>query len=64
MAIVDKLDIRRAQVLVEAIIVEVIVDKTAEFGVSWALEGSSASNAPMARRYRQISLPMLVPTAC
>ncbi len=44
MLIVDKLDIRRAQVLVEAIIVEVIVDKTAEFGVSWALEGRSVDS--------------------
>jgi general secretion pathway protein D len=42
MLIVDKLDIRRAQVLVEAIIVEVIVDKTAQFGVTWAVEGDSA----------------------
>ncbi len=44
MLIVDKLDIRRAQVLVEAIIVEVIVDKTAEFGVTWAVEGSSTDS--------------------
>ncbi len=35
MSIVDKLDIRRRQVLVEAIIVEVNTDKTAEFGVNW-----------------------------
>src|SRR5581483_6846793 len=35
MNIVDKLDIRRRQVLVEAIIVEVNTDKTAEFGVNW-----------------------------
>ncbi len=41
MQIVDKLDIRRAQVLVEAIIVEVIADKTAELGVTWAVEGDS-----------------------
>jgi len=47
MQIVDKLDIRRAQVLVEAIIVEVIADKTAELGVTWALEGSG-SNTPIA----------------
>jgi len=46
MQIVDKLDIRRAQVLVEAIIVEVIADKTAELGVTWAIEGES-SNAPI-----------------
>jgi general secretion pathway protein D len=46
MLIVDKLDIRRAQVLVEAIIVEVIADKTAELGVTWAVEGVS-SNTPI-----------------
>ncbi|MGH8140787.1 MAG: type II secretion system secretin GspD [Steroidobacteraceae bacterium] len=36
MNIIDKLDIRRRQVLVEAIIVEVNSDKTADFGVNWA----------------------------
>jgi general secretion pathway protein D len=36
-AIVDKLDIRRAQVLVEAIIVDVSVNKNAELGVNWAV---------------------------
>ena len=41
MQIVDKLDIRRAQVLVEAIIVEVIVDQKNELGVSVAVEGSN-----------------------
>ena len=46
MQIVDKLDIRRAQVLVEAIIVEVIADKTSQFGVTWAVEGSG-SNTPI-----------------
>lgn len=40
MAIVDKLDIRRAQVLVEAIIVEVTVDKSAELGVNWVAADS------------------------
>jgi general secretion pathway protein D len=44
MSIVDKLDIRRAQVLVEAIIVEVISDKTAELGVTWAVDDGSSSN--------------------
>jgi len=34
--IIDKLDIRRMQVLVEAIIVEVNEDKTAALGVNWA----------------------------
>ncbi|MDH3265941.1 MAG: type II secretion system secretin GspD [Gammaproteobacteria bacterium] len=46
MQIVDKLDIRRAQVLVEAIIVEVTADKTSELGVTWAVEGSG-SNTPI-----------------
>ncbi len=46
MAIVDKLDIRRAQVLVEAIIVEVIADSVSELGVTWAIEGSG-TDAPI-----------------
>jgi general secretion pathway protein D len=36
MGIIDKLDIRRPQVLVEALIVEVNATKTAELGVNWA----------------------------
>ncbi len=36
MSIIDKIDIRRPQVLVEAIIVEVNTDKSAELGVNWA----------------------------
>lgn len=40
MGVIDKLDIRRAQVLVEAIIVEVTADKSAELGVNWILDGS------------------------
>lgn len=47
MHIVDKLDIRRAQVLVEAIIVEVIVDEDRQLGVTWAIEGSG-TDAPIA----------------
>lgn len=46
MQIVDKLDIRRAQVLVEAIIVEVTADKKNELGTTWAVEGSS-TDAPI-----------------
>jgi general secretion pathway protein D len=34
-AIIDKLDVRRAQVYVEALIVEITADKAAEFGVQW-----------------------------
>jgi general secretion pathway protein D len=40
-AVVDKLDIRRAQVLVQAIIVEVSADKSAELGVNWVVDGSN-----------------------
>ena len=47
MQIVDKLDIRRAQVLVEAIIVEVIVDEQNQLGVTWAIEGGG-TEAPIA----------------
>jgi general secretion pathway protein D len=39
-AIVDKIDVRRAQVYVEALIVEVAADKAAELGIQWqALTG-------------------------
>ena len=46
MNIIDKLDIRRPQVLVEAIIVEVNTDKTAEFGVNWAEFTQGNGNVP------------------
>ena len=41
MAVIDKLDIRRAQVAVEALIVEVAVNKTANIGVQWLLDGGN-----------------------
>jgi len=44
MQIIDKLDIRRAQVLVEALIVEVIADKVSELGVTWAVADSNGNN--------------------
>src|SRR3984885_8647720 len=47
MAIVDKLDIRRPQVLVQAIIADVDVTKNAELGVNWAAF-SQGSNVPVA----------------
>jgi general secretion pathway protein D len=43
--IVDKLDIRRPQVLIEAIIVEVIADKSSDLGVTWAVDGSGDNAA-------------------
>ncbi len=47
MTVVDKLDIRRAQVLVEAIVVEVVADKTAELGVTWAVTDQASGNTPV-----------------
>ena len=40
MDIVDRLDIRRTQVLVEAIIVEISGNKEADLGVNWLLNGN------------------------
>jgi general secretion pathway protein D len=37
MAIVDRLDIRRAQVLVEAILVEIRADKATDLGINWLI---------------------------
>ncbi|AXA93611.1 type II secretion system secretin GspD [Massilia sp. YMA4] len=34
-AVIDQLDVRRAQVYIEALIVEISADKAAEFGVQW-----------------------------
>jgi len=45
MSVIDKLDIRRAQVIVEAIIVEVSADKSAELGVNWLVDGSNSDDA-------------------
>jgi general secretion pathway protein D len=41
MAVIDKLDIRRAQVEVEAIIVEVDVNKSSNLGVQWITDGGN-----------------------
>src|SRR5271170_4615748 len=51
MAVIDKLDIRRAQVQVEAIIVEVDVNKSSNLGVQWLLAGGSNAG------YGVINLP-------
>jgi len=44
-AVIDKLDIRRAMVQVQVIIVEVSADKTADLGVNWVLDGSNSKMA-------------------
>jgi general secretion pathway protein D len=41
MNIVDRLDIRRAQVQVEAILVEVTADKSTELGINWLIDGTN-----------------------
>jgi general secretion pathway protein D len=46
MAVIDKLDIRRAQVQVEALIVEVDVNKSSNLGVQWLLFGQGSSTVP------------------
>jgi general secretion pathway protein D len=43
-AVIDKLDIRRLQVLVEAIIVEVSSDKASELGITWAVGDADLDN--------------------
>ncbi|SHG93266.1 type II secretion system secretin GspD [Pollutimonas bauzanensis] len=42
--VIDQLDQRRAQVLVESLIVEVNADNAAEFGIQWMLGGSDISS--------------------
>jgi len=46
-SVITKLHIRRAQVLVEAIIVELSVNKSKELGVQWILDGSNSSSTPV-----------------
>jgi general secretion pathway protein D len=46
-AIIRKLDIRRAQVLVEAIIAEVSYDKAKKLGVQWVVDGSGDGSGPV-----------------
>ncbi len=48
MAVIDKLDIRRAQVQVEALIVEVDVNKSSNLGVQWILYGQGGNTVPAA----------------
>jgi general secretion pathway protein D len=45
-AVIEKLDVRRAQVYVEALIVEVAADRAAELGVQWQLLGGLNKDSP------------------
>ena len=44
MSVVDKLDIRRPQVLIEAILVEVSTTKAAQLGVNWAVGNTDSDS--------------------
>ena len=46
--VIKQLDVRRAQVLVEAVIAEVTENKTNELGVSWFVDGSPDGKGPIA----------------
>jgi general secretion pathway protein D len=51
MAVIDKIDIRRMQVMVESLIVEVSADKAAEIGVNWAVGDADLENAVGVTRF-------------
>lgn len=44
-AVIEKLDVRRAQVFVEALIAEISMDKASELGFQWASVGGAGSGA-------------------
>ncbi len=46
-SIIRKLDIRRAQVLVEAIIAEISLDRVKELGVQWIVDGTPGGSGPV-----------------
>ncbi len=43
-SVISQLDVRRAQVMVEAIVAEVSSDRAAELGVQWLFDGSGGDN--------------------
>lgn len=45
LTVIDKLDIRRLQVLLEAIIVEISAERAADLGVTWAIADADLENA-------------------
>ncbi|MEJ2515231.1 MAG: type II secretion system secretin GspD [Gammaproteobacteria bacterium] len=59
-SVIDRLDIRRAQVLIEAVIAEVAYNKAAELGVSFAVDGSDDGNAVGLTRFDSaVDIPTL-----
>ena len=58
--VIDRLDIRRAQVLIEAIIAEVAYNKAAELGVSFAIDGTDDGNAVGLTRFNSaVDIPTI-----
>ncbi len=47
LAVIHQLDVRRAQVLVEGIIAEVSLNKAAELGIQWLMDGTPSGNGPI-----------------
>lgn len=45
--VISKLDIRRAQVLIEAVIAEISQNRLAELGVQWLADGTPGGNGPV-----------------
>jgi general secretion pathway protein D len=43
--VISQLDVRRAQVMVDAVIAEITTDKARELGVQWAVDGRNGGNA-------------------
>jgi general secretion pathway protein D len=44
-SVINQLDVRRAQVMVEAVIAEVSYEKSRELGIQWGLDGTDEGNA-------------------
>ncbi|MEM9386417.1 MAG: type II secretion system secretin GspD [Pseudomonadota bacterium] len=51
-AVIDQLDIRRAQVVLDAIIVDVSADRSAELGVTWITDATSTAASAGATNFR------------
>lgn len=46
-SVIRQLDVRRAQVLVEAVIAEISTDKSANLGIQWAYSGAGDNSGPV-----------------
>ena len=57
-SVIQQLDIRRAQVHIEAIIAEVLLDTASELGVQWIIDGTNDGNAILTSRFSDTGLPI------